>query len=220
MSSHHIVKDKQEPALIIANGLGCSDALLGELLEWSPFIMVLDSAIHRVLKKGIKIDALLGDFDHDLDTEEIRLLQHPLEIIHTPDQDKTDLEKGIEYLIAQGHKSANIIWAGGLRADHTLNNMSSIVKYKSQIDIVMLDDWSRIYCLPLKFEKWYAKETKISLMPMPVASGITTSGLKYNLEDASLELGSRTSSSNEAADDGMVRVNHREGHLLMMECWD
>jgi thiamine pyrophosphokinase len=220
MSSHHIVKDKQEPALIIANGLHCSDMLLGQLLEWSPFVMVLDSAIHRVLKKGIKIDALLGDFDKELNIEEISALQHPLEIIHTPDQDKTDLEKGIEYLVEQGHRSANIIWAGGLRADHNLNNLSSIVKYKKHIDIVMLDDWSRIYCLPEKFEKWYARETKISLMPMPTAGGITTSGLKYNLENASLELGTRTSSSNEALEDGMVKVYHSEGHLLMMECWD
>ena len=32
MSSHHIVRDDQEPALIIANGAACSDELLGQLL--------------------------------------------------------------------------------------------------------------------------------------------------------------------------------------------
>src|SRR5438874_2554547 len=99
MSSHHIVLDKQEPALIIANGEACSDMLLGQLLEWNPFVLVLDFAIHRVLKKGIKVDALLGDFDNELNVEEIKQLQQPLEVIHTPDQDKTDLEKGLEYLI-------------------------------------------------------------------------------------------------------------------------
>lgn len=36
MSSHHIVRDDQEPALIIANGAACSSELLGQLLEWSP----------------------------------------------------------------------------------------------------------------------------------------------------------------------------------------
>ena len=206
--------------MIIANGEACSDALLGQLLEWSPYILVLDYAIHRVLKKGIKVDALLGDFDNELNTEEIRLLQQPLDIIHTPDQDKTDLEKGIEYLISQGHKSANIIWASGLRADHNLNNLSSLVKYKKDIDLVMLDDWSRIYCMPARFEKWYAKGTFISLMPMPGAKGVTTSGLKFNLHEASLELGLRTSSSNEAIADGIINITHQEGHLLMMECWD
>ena len=50
MSSHHIVRDDQEPALIIANGASCSDELMGQLLEWSPLVIVLDSAIERVLE--------------------------------------------------------------------------------------------------------------------------------------------------------------------------
>ena len=38
MSSHHIVRDDQEPALIITNGASCSEEeLIGQLLEWSPF---------------------------------------------------------------------------------------------------------------------------------------------------------------------------------------
>ena len=67
MSSHHIVREKQEPALIIANGEACSFDLLGQLLEWSPFVVVLDQAIHRVIELGIKIDVLLGDFDGNID---------------------------------------------------------------------------------------------------------------------------------------------------------
>jgi thiamine pyrophosphokinase len=36
MSSHHFVKELQEPALIIAHGEECSAELLGQLLEWEP----------------------------------------------------------------------------------------------------------------------------------------------------------------------------------------
>jgi thiamine pyrophosphokinase len=61
MSSHHIVRDEQEPALLIANGESCSDELLGQLLEWSPVVVVLDRAVWRVLDRGIKIDVLLGE---------------------------------------------------------------------------------------------------------------------------------------------------------------
>ena len=63
MSSHHIVKDDQEPALIIANGASCATELMGQLLEWSPWVIVLDSAIERVLPLNIKVDVVLGDFD-------------------------------------------------------------------------------------------------------------------------------------------------------------
>ena len=69
MSSHHIVRDDQEPALIIANGASCSEELMGQLLEWSPLVIVLDSAIERVLELGIKVDVLLGDFDRGFNPE-------------------------------------------------------------------------------------------------------------------------------------------------------
>ena len=90
MSSHHIVRDDQEPALIIANGASCSEELLGQLLEWSPYVIVLDSAVTRAIQLGIKIDVILGDFDRNFDPYFYTNEQFPLEIIHTPNQDKTE----------------------------------------------------------------------------------------------------------------------------------
>ncbi|MFN3378236.1 MAG: thiamine diphosphokinase [Runella zeae] len=220
MSSHHIVREKQEPALLIANGEGCSFELLGQLLEWSPFVLVLDHAIHRVLELGIKVDALLGDFDRDIDLEELQASQYPLEIVEAPDQDKTDLEKGIEFLIERGFPAVNIVWATGRRADHSLTNMTNIVRYKSQIKIVMLDDYSKIFPLVDTFEKWYERGTPISLIPVGLVEGITTEGLKYNLQDDFLKLGYRSGNSNEAAMDGFVKIMAQTGDLLIMECWD
>lgn len=225
LSSHHIVRDEQEPALLIANGESCQFELLGQLLEWSPVVVVLDSAIWRVLDFGIKIDVLLGDFDQaadgrDMDLDAVRARQYPLEVVHTPDQDKTDLEKGVEYLIERGFPAVNIIWATGRRADHSLTNMTNIVRYKDQIRIVMLDDHSKIFPLVGRFEKWYEAGTPISLIPVGTVTGIKTEGLTYNLNDETLTLGYRTGTSNEAAQDGFVRVEARTGDLLIMECWD
>ena len=91
MSSHHIIRDKQEPALIIANGEECTMDLLEQLLEWSPTVVVLDGAIERVISLGIKVDVWLGDFDHS-EKHSSELENYPLKKIHTPDQNKTDLE--------------------------------------------------------------------------------------------------------------------------------
>ncbi|MBN8822595.1 MULTISPECIES: thiamine diphosphokinase [unclassified Spirosoma] len=220
MSSHHIVREKQEPALLIANGEACQPELIGQLLEWSPTVVVLDRAIWRVFELGIKVDVLLGDFDRGLDLEAIMAEQYPLEIVHTPDQNKTDLDKGIEFLIERGYPAVNIIWATGRRADHTLTNMTNIVRYKDQIRITILDDHSRIFPLVGQFEKWYEAGTPISLIPVGTVTGFTSDGLKYNLQDATLQLGYFTSSSNEAAQDGFVRIEAQTGDLLIMECWD
>jgi len=220
MSSHHIVKEKQEPALIIANGEACSEELLGQLLEWSPFIVVLDKAIYRVLELGIKIDVWMGDFDEHHDFDLIRSRQDPLEIINTPDQEKTDLEKAIDFLIERGFPAANIVWATGRRADHAITNITNLVRYKEQIRLVLFDDYSKIFPLTGTYEKWYVAGTPVSLIPIGQVDGIQTSGLKYNLNDETLALGYRTGNSNEAETDGIVRISARNGDLLIMECWD
>ena len=151
MSSHHIVRDDQEPALIIANGAACSEELIGQLLEWSPLVIVLDAAIERVLELGIKVDVLLGDFDRGLDVNYYKEKQYPLEIVYSPNQDKTDLEKAFDYLIEKGHKAVNVIWATGKRADHTITNITNIVSYRNKLKIVILDDHSKVFLLPNKF---------------------------------------------------------------------
>jgi thiamine pyrophosphokinase len=220
MSSHHIVREGQEPALIIANGEACSFELLQQLLEWSPYVVVLDGAIHRVSKLGIKIDVLLGDFDSPEHSLELVKDQMPVEIVHTPDQNKTDLHKGIEFLISKGYEAVNIVWATGRRADHSLSNMTDIVRFRDRINIVMVDDYSRIYVLPKKYEKWYVKGTPLSLMPVGTVTGVKTEGLLYNLFGEVLQIGHRTSSSNEAAQDGVIKIEYSEGDLLMMECHD
>lgn len=220
MSSHHIVRDDQEPALIIANGASCSEELLGQLLEWSPFIIVLDSAMERVLELGIKVDVLLGDFDRGFDAEYYKEKQFPLEIIHRPDQDKTDLEKAFDYLIERKIPMVNVVWATGKRADHTITNITNIVRYRNQLKIVIIDDHSKVYLLPNRFEKWYTANTPISLIPIGEVSGVKTKNLFYPLTDESLTIGYRTGSSNHVIADGIVVIEHETGDLLLMECVD
>jgi len=220
MSSHHIVRDDQEPALIIANGEACSKELLGQLLEWSPLVIVLDAAMDRVLELGIKVDVLLGDFDRDFNADLYKAKQYPIEIIHTPHQNKTDLEKAFDFLIEKGHNAANVIWATGRRADHTITNISNIVAYRNQLKVVILDDHSKVFLLPPTYEKWYPANTIISLIPIGNVHGITTRNLFYPLSNEDLKIGYRTGSSNHVSEDGFIYITHTEGDLLLMECWD
>ncbi len=220
MSSHHIVRDDQEPALIIANGASCNSELLGQLLEWSPLVIVLDSAIERVIELNIKVDVLLGDFDRGFDPHEFIKSQYPIEIVHTPNQNKTDLEKAFDYLIQRKIPAVNVVWATGKRADHTITNLTNIVNYRNLLKIVILDDHSKIFMLPRNYQKWYTANTNISLIPVGIVSGIHSQNLVYPLKNDTLTMGFRTGSSNAVAKDGIVIIDHLEGDLLMMECID
>ncbi len=220
MSSHHIVRDDQEPALIIANGASCNPELLGQLLEWSPLVIVLDSAMVRVMELDIKVDVLLGDFDRGFDPEIYKTSQYPIKIVHAPDQNKTDLEKAFDYLIERKIPAVNVVWATGRRTDHTITNLTNITRYRNLLKIVILDDHSKVFLLPKKFEKWYTANTPISLIPIGNVTGIHSENLFYPLKNDSLTIGYRTGSSNHVAQDGLVTISHDEGDLLMMECLD
>ncbi len=220
MSSHHIVKDAQEPALIIANGESCSISLTEQLLEWSPFIVVLDGALQKVIDLGIKFDVVLGDFDHQTVEEIQSKLPPSTEIVHTPNQNLTDLEKGIEFLISKQHKAVNIIWATGKRSDHNINNIAILGRYHHLINLVMLDNYSKIYPIKTGFKKFYKKGSNISLIPLNKVEQLKTKNLEWECDNIDIEFPKSSSSSNKVKNDGIVEIQFKSGILLMMECID
>ncbi|MBA5791413.1 thiamine diphosphokinase [Flavobacterium sp. xlx-214] len=220
MSSHHIVRDDQEPALIIANGEACSNELLHQLLEWNPLVIVLDSAIDRVLELGIKVDVLIGDFDRDFNYNFYKEKQYPLEIIKIENQDNTDLDKAINYLINRNIPAANIVWATGKRMDHTFTNITNLASYYDQIKLVLLDDYSKIFVLNKDFRKWYPTQTILSLIPVGTVTGINSTNLEYELKNDTLILGFKRGNSNKVIIDGFVEISYETGYLLLMECND
>ena len=217
MSSHHVVRDAQEPALIIANGEACSWDLIQQAMAWSPLVMVLDGALNRVLELGLHIDVVLGDFDHQSIQEIQSKVLPDTKIIHTPDQDKTDLEKGLEWLIKQDFKAVNVLWATGLRSDHFLNNIGILARYQQQLDIVMLDDYCKLYPIKSGFKKHFEKDHTLSLMPLNKVTNLTTNNLVWNMKQAVLEYPYSTSSSNRILETGLLEVNFDSGDLLLIE---
>ena len=215
MSSHHFVKEGQEPALIIANGQSCSHALLNQLIEWCPFIVVLDGAYNRVQKLEIKPDVVIGDFDS------IELINNDIDVefIKIHDQSTTDLEKGITYLKDKGYKNINVVWATGKRLDHTLNNISILAKY-SEISIVFYDDFSKAFLVPKSFSKRYKMNTAISLVPLGTVSGISSSNLKFELDNTTLSFGTNSGTSNSVLENGVIHIKYRSGNLVLIESRD
>lgn len=212
-----MMEDKK--CLIIANGKACSMQLTKRLLRDKPFVIALDGSLLRVLEKLIPINVLLGDFDR-FDVNEARELLGDAEIVITPDQEKTDLDKGIEYAIEQGYKHIDIIWATGWRADHTITNITNLARYANQARLTMHDDYSVIYPIPKGFRKFYTAGSIISLIPVGTVKGIITGNLKYSLNHEDLVLGYRAGSSNEAAHDGFVEITYTSGQMIIMECHD
>jgi len=98
-----------------------------------------------------------------------------------------------------------------------------MVQFRQKIDHLILRDefcWMRI--LPKNFALETRPGMPISLFPVSgVVSGIRTKGLKYTLENESLQNGVRDGSSNESIET-LVEISHVDGDLLLMvfDNWD
>jgi thiamine pyrophosphokinase len=217
MSSHHFVKEGQEPALVLANGTPCSMSTLEELTAWSPSVMVLDGAYHKATERNIPFDILLGDFDS---LKVIPELPFPVEVIHAPDQNKTDLEKGIEELLKRNQEAANILWATGGRMDHILANLNVLAKFRNRLSLKMIDDNSIIYPIFSPFHKYFKAGENISLVPLNTVSNIKSKNLYYELSGLQLEPGGMFGTSNKVKESGVVEISFDAGILFLMECRD
>ena len=162
-------------------------------------------------KKITNLDFVLGDFDSIEYTENEKSTNH---FIVREDQNKTDFEKAVEYLIEKGVKKVDVFGATGKQHDHFLGNLSVSIQFKKKISITFYDDFGRFF-LAKKVEKINTlPNTIISLVPMGKVKNITTKGLQYALLDEDLKFGKRIGTRNLAILQE-IEIYHKKGELFI-----
>ncbi|TFF40369.1 thiamine diphosphokinase [Mucilaginibacter psychrotolerans] len=158
MSSHHIVREKQEPALL-ALGLNTFDPeLLGQLLEWSPTVICTPATAEQINAYGIKIDILVAD-------EPETGLQSDVKLIPTGNGDA--IKAALDYLIDAGYSAVNII-----TDDFVLDNFEA---YADKINLVIFCGDKKIFPVMSGFKKWKPAGEVIELLSPSI--GVKTEGL-------------------------------------------
>src|SRR6187402_1560525 len=104
MSSHHFVKEGQEPALIIVDALGLE--LTEPLLEWVPQVIVLNDIIEDVKNWGIKIDVVIRSSCSEDQLNELLSHQFPFQIVLCKHDDT--LVTALLFLENAGQSSVNL----------------------------------------------------------------------------------------------------------------
>lgn len=151
MSSHHIVREKQEPALLILGLDSFSDELLGQLLEWSPTVIVTPHTAEKVHAFGIKIDWVITD-QHD------PCLQSDIKLL--PQGSDTEAGAAIKYLITHGYSAVNIITDTVQLKDYLF--------YIGKINMVIYHRNRKIYAISSGFSKWKPAGETIQMISEPI----------------------------------------------------
>ncbi len=158
-----------------------------------------------------KLDFISGDFDSHSGLDE-SIYQE--KFIHTPDQDKADFGKSLEILIEKGVSKVDVYGGSGGEMDHFLGNLTVAYSFKNQLDIQFFDGFSTYYFLPKHFVLNGMKDKMISLYPFPIAEKVTTSGLNWPLNSATLKITDQIGTRNFAVDDE-ISVHYESGDMLI-----
>jgi thiamine pyrophosphokinase len=177
-------------------------------LEGKTDIYCTDGAYNSVKELGIGIEAVIGDMD-SIDSA----ISPKPKLITMEDQEYTDFEKAIAYL-KEDYSAIDVYCASGKAPDHFLGNLSVGKKYKDKVELMFFDPGMRYFFAKKKEELENVKGKTISIMPFPIATGITYSGLQYPLEDADLTLGLKTGVRNKAVEDTAI-ITYKSGCLLV-----
>lgn len=164
MSSHHIIREDQEPALVIDTTNAANFELIQQLLEWSPRVMVTQPALEQVLLWGIKIDVVIVEANGVEKAKELVRNQLPVKIISAglPGE---ELETALMFLTASKQKAVNIVTDVALE---TLENVSSL-------DVSVVQEGKRwVFIRSGRFDKWFPAGTLITIHPDPVNPSLTT----------------------------------------------
>lgn len=170
MSSHHFVKEGQEPALLILDALTFDIA--GPLLEWVPLVVVAQPAIDQVLLWNIKIDVVLTKEIHVNDISNGLSDQTPLTILRHS-REESPLISGLNFLISKQQSAVNIFSASAM------TTMATAERFADKLQINVMDGtllWSAI--ATGHFEKWMSAGTITFLKGSLAQQSIGLHGLK------------------------------------------
>jgi thiamine pyrophosphokinase len=155
MSSHHIVREDQEPALLIADAHAIPFEILQQLLEWSPTVLVTEKAIQEVLTWGIKIDVVIAPAANISNLTQELHDQFPLKLISCQGGDDA-IATALYFLIAAKQKAVNIV------SSERLENFESFAK----LDLSVLQSdkrWS--FIRSGMYQKWLPAGRTLQFYP-------------------------------------------------------
>lgn len=199
-------------ALIVANGEAPDLALVRDLAAEADLVVAADGGSSTAFASGITPDFIVGDLDSvdDVDPE------FPDDrIIRLSDQSATDLEKAVGFCLQRGCDEVDIVGAGGGRADHALSNLSILVLYRDKLKVRLVDDWFETSLVNGTTEVSGEPGTVVSLVALGVCTGVTTEGLRWKLQNDTLDFSPHGIHNELIGETGSVTV--REGNLFLFQ---
>ena len=206
------MKDEKKHLLILLDGEEPSEAIIKQFVKNASYIIATDGSAEYAHAHNIPLDAIIGDMDslskeirNEYETKGTRILEET-------EQQSNDFEKALRLILNESlGRDIIILGIHGKRTDHLLTNFSVMLRYTDEFDSLIAYDATHAHEFLTDETNWYSFDcpvgTIISLTPLPMAQGVTTTGLYYPLKNARMVFGEREGLSNIiSAEDARVEI--------------
>ena len=203
-------------ALILGNGEPPSRELINQFIGGDTLLLCADGGADTARRYDLVPDYIVGDLDSISRASSAGV--DPTHIIRVDaDNTGTDIQKVLRHAVDLGISEAVLLGFTGGRTDHLLWNLSVFKTFAEQIALRIVDEYCDLRLIGQRIRFRATIGQKISLCPLngPV-DGITTTGLKFALQNESLVPGLRDGISNEVVGDIVeIEVEVERGDLLL-----
>ena len=169
----------RNPVVIVGNGEFPAHQIPLNHLKNAGTIICADGGADQLISYNLTPNAIIGD----MDSTKLRKDDFKGAWISSPNQNRTDLQKTLDWCIANNLNDVIILGAMGKREDHSLGNLHALAEYSSKIDITFVSNFAVIYSFKGKRTFSSLKGQQISIVAIENVKFISTVGLKYELNN-------------------------------------
>ena len=173
----------KQPYALIGNGPEPTHPIVKEKLKKMKTFLCVDGGADKALRMGYKPNVIIGDMDSIIKSK----AQYDCKIVLIEDQSKNDLEKSLAWCLKNNIKALNLFGFSHGRDDHNLANLFIMQSYSERIKMIMYSNKSKIFYIRKHTNFSSIPNQIVSIFPNNKDTKISTTGLKYKLNDSSLK---------------------------------
>lgn len=192
-------------------------------VEPGDFLLGVDRGALYLLEQGHRPDYALGDFD-SVSAEELQRIRQESKHLASCDpilKDETDTELAFNWALEQHPREIILLGVLGTRFDHSLANVHLLARALQQgVPCRILDEHNEILLMDQSTTITANHFPQISLLPLnQEVTGVTLTGFRYPLNNATLTLGQSIGISNLLVGErGKIEIT--SGQLLVIRSRD
>jgi len=203
-------------AVILANGEFPKGKEALKILNDDNFLICCDGAINNLLKTDIRPNLIIGDLDSINDKLKVKFADI---LIKIADQNTNDLTKAINWCVSNNIDDVIIVGATGKREDHTIANISLLVKYIDLLNVKIVTDYG-VFTPITKTTKFKSERgQQVSIFSIDNRLQISSENLKYPLQNLQLQTW-WMGTLNECIDDNFTISFSDNGSVIVYQTFD